>query len=92
MVDGEDDISEIEDYAIAEVVNMTEVAGCAGELDDMDERIVEDGTKTEAETMTLSPDVNVLVIVEPTPGGDNVRMVVTALLADAGSLGVFEGR
>lgn len=92
-IDGKDGFSETEGYAISEVVPMDEVAGRADESDDMDERIIEEGTEIEADFTTSLPDVNVLMIVVPTQGGDEVDdVIVTVVLPDVCVLEVLESR
>ena len=90
MVDGKGDASDTEDYTIAEVG--TKVAGCAGELDDMDERIIEEGTRVKVDTTTSFPDVNVPVTVVTLPGSNDVDMLVTAVLTDVCVLEAAESR
>jgi len=92
VVDGKGDPSDTEDYTKAEVVTMNDVAGCAGDSDDIDERIIEEGTKMGVDTTTSFPDVDVLMSVEPTPGGNDVDMLVTAVLTDACLLEATESR
>ncbi|KAF3035799.1 hypothetical protein E8E12_003937 [Didymella heteroderae] len=60
VVDAKDDKSDIEDYAITEVVSLDEVAGDAGGSDDMDGRSIEEDIKVQVVIMTSSPDVMVV--------------------------------
>jgi hypothetical protein len=92
MVERKGDASDTEDYTIVEVVTLGEVDGSAAGWDDIGERIMEEGTRMEVDTTNSFPDVNVLMIVELTPSGSDVDMLVTEVLIAACGFEAVESR